>query len=419
MTPTMAFWVLAAGMIAVVLFMLVRPFMSRARSDARGDRQKRMSVYRQQFEELEQDFASRGLSEELYRQACSELERRLLEETAGAESAPASHSRLTRWVHAGSLAILIPTASVLLYLQMGDPLAMVHQDLPALTTGLPGSQTSRGIGELAEGLKRKLAQRPDDGDGWMLLARSYVELNRHAEAVSAFEQAVIFIPDDAQLFADYADALAVVHGRRLEGTPARLINAALALDPLNVKALLLAGTMAFDRRDYEGAMTYWERADAQTTAESALSRELTGIIAEAKSLRQGDHQVLPRSVEPMPVLPSRKGISGIVRLASFLDGRTSPGGTLFVFARAVEGPRMPVAIVRMENPTLPFRYHLDDSNSVMPGRTLSQAGEVVVVARFSKSGVAMPNPGDLEGMSSPIGVERESLDILIDTELPE
>jgi cytochrome c-type biogenesis protein CcmH len=394
---------------------------------ATGERESRLAVYRQQFAELEQDCKDGVLNDELYQQARRELERRLLDETGSADTAPTA----TRWqvnsrLVAAVLAIIIPTASGALYWQLGNPLAITHPSASSPTTQ-GGSdfdhQTSEGLDALSERLKKKLEQNPNDGVGWALLARSYVEIGRHADAVPFYEKAMKLIPDDPQLLVDYADALGVLHGRKLAGKPELLIQQALKIDPNHVKALMLAGTVAFDRKEFGQAAQYWERASANlpTDAEVEVRQELLSGIAEAKELAGGKPAMVKAVGGAAPsTMPGGQAaaISGTVSLAPSLAGKGAPTDTLFVFAREMDGPPMPVSIVRATKQDLPFTFQLDDSTSPMPSRKLSGAGTVVIVARLSKSGQAMPQSGDLEGMSQPVKSGVDGITVVIDRERP-
>ncbi len=274
---------------------------------------------------------------------------------------------------------------------------------------------------LSERLK-KLEQAPGDGVGWALLARSYAEAGRHTEAVPIYERAMKLIPDDPQLLADFADTLGMLQGRKLEGRPQQLIQRALKIDPNRVKALMLAGTMAFDRKEFGQAVKYWERAGANLPVEGAeaLRRELLANIAEANGLAGGPST----EVKAPTVPPQNKGggraaaITGTVTMAPELSGKGNPADILFIFARSVSGPPMPVAIVRAAKRDLPFTFRLDDSNSPMPVRKLSEVGDVAIVARLSKSGEAMPKSGDLEGMSRVVRIGAEKVTVVINRELP-
>lgn len=424
---TLAFWFIAWAMTLLVLGLLLWPLLKRQASSGKDETEKRLSVYRQQFAELEQDHKNTVLTNEQYQQSKRELERRLLEETGPTETMPTARMQpVNSKMIAVALAVIIPTVSGLLYWKLGNPLAITHPSVSP-SAAQRGSdydhQTSEGLDALTERLKRKLEQNPNDGTGWALLARSYVEIGRHADAVPMYEKAMKLIPDDPQMMADYADALGMLHGRKLDGKPELLIQQALKIDPNHVKALMLAGTIAFDRKDFARAVSYWERArkNLPPDADREVMQELSSGIAEAKGLAGEGRKMasMPADV-PAPAKQNRQNlaISGTVTLAPSLAGKGSPADTLFVFARDTNGPPMPVSIVRATKRDLPFTFRLDDSTSPMPSRKLSDVGTVVIVARLSKSGEAMPKSGDLQGMSHPVTLGTNGITIVMDREIP-
>ena len=424
---TIMFWVITSAMTLLILGLLLWPLLKRTSTALPEDKEKTLSIFRQQFAELGQDRANGVLTDELYQQARFELERRLLEETGATEMTPATAQRHVsgRWV-ALALAIIVPTFSGLIYWQLGNPLAMTQPpaaSLSAQESAEDAHPSDDRLEALVERLKQKMEQNPNDGMGWVLLARSYEGLGRHAEAVPIYEKAITLIPHDAQLLADYADTLGVVHGRKLEGKPESLIQQALKIDPNNVKALMLAGTVAFNRKNYAGAAKDWEQARANLPADvdPELTQQLMAAITEARSRLGGGQETVTAYAEPVsPVQPTgqSRAIRGTVTLAPSLAGKGSPNDTLFVFARETSGPPMPVAIVRATKKDLPFTFQLDDSTSPMPSRKLSGAGPVVIVARLSKSGQAMPQSGDLEGTSQPIQSGLDGISVVIDRERP-
>jgi cytochrome c-type biogenesis protein CcmH len=427
---TIIFWLIASSMVVLILGLLLWPLLKRTGTAATGEQEKTLSIFRQQFAELEQDRANGVLTDELYQQARRELERRLLEETGTIETRPTSATRqVSGRPVAFALAIIVPTVSGLLYWELGNPLAMT-QSVAVSSSAQEGSDEAHLSGDaldtLVERLKEKMEQNPNDGVGWVLLARSYVGMGRHDEAVSIYEKAVKLIPDDPQLLADYADTLGVVHGRKLEGKPEALIQQALKIDPRNVKALMLAGTVAFNRKNYARAAKDWElaRANLPADVDPELTQQLMAAIAEARNQLGGGREMASASMEASaPAQPAgqsgqSRAIKGTVTMAASLTGRGSSTDTLFVFAREMNGPPMPVAIVRATKKDLPFTFQLDDSTSPMPSRKLSMAGTVVIVARLSKSGLAMPQSGDLEGTSEPVKSGVDGLTVVIDRERP-
>lgn len=423
---TLTFWFIAWAMTLSVLGLLLWPLLKRHDIAGKKADQQALSVYRQQFAELEEDRKNQVLTEEQFQQSKRELERRLLEETGQKAAHPSRPPHLSKRAVVVALAIIIPTVSGVLYWKLGNPLAITHPDASS-TTVQRGSdydhQTTEGLDALSERLRKKLEQNPNDGGGWALLARSYAEIGRHADAVPIYEKAMALIPDDPQMLADYADALGMLHGRKLEGKPEELIQRALKIDPTHVKALMLAGTIAFDRKEFGQAVRYWEKASANfpPDTDNEMKNELLAGIAEAKALASGKAPMVAAAEGAVSQTKPRGQaavISGTVRLDPSLAGKGAPTDTLFVFARDMNGPPMPVSIVRATKKDLPFSFRLDDSTSPMPSRKLSDVGTVVIVARLSKSGEAMPKSGDLQGMSQPVKPGASGVSIVMDREIP-
>ena len=279
----------------------------------------------------------------------------------------------------------------------------------------PQAQIAAMVGKLEDRLKAE----PGDATGWSMLGRSYSVLGRYTDATEAFKRVIALQPNDAQAYADQADALAMANNRQLGGEPERLIARALALDPKNLKALALAGTIAFERADYTTAVRHWEGAVAVAEPGSELVRNLQGGITEART-RGGLAPAAGASAAAAPVAragsaaaPAQARVSGRVTLAPALLANAVPGDTVFVFARAVDGRRAPLAILRKQVKDLPFDFTLDDSLAMSPAMRLSSAAQVVVGARISKSGNAVAQAGDLQGLSQPVPLGTQDLKIEI------
>jgi cytochrome c-type biogenesis protein CcmH len=434
---TLTFGLIAAALTIVVLGILLYPLLKRQKTVAKGlEQEKTLPIYRQQFAELGQDRASGLLTDDQYQAARQELERRLLEETGATDTASAAAGQMVNVKFVAlALVLTIPAASGVLYWTLGNPEAMTHPMASALSGPQGDSDETRqmaeGLNNLIDRLKQKLEQNPNDVTGWTLLARSYMAMDRYDEAVPIFDKAVKLNPNDAGLLADYADALAVHQGRKLEGRPEALIEKALKLDPNHVKALMLAGTVAFNKKDFALAAKDWERARANLPKDSdpESAEQLTAAIAEAKQrmggapLMAAANAPLSSSAAPADHPPVKKAgaglaITGKVVLGPGMESKSSGADTLFVFAKDQNGPPMPVSIVRASKKDLPFTFRLDDSTSPMPSRKLSDLDTVVIVARLSRSGRAMPESGDLEGMSGPVKPGTEGLTIVIDRQRP-
>ena len=323
---------------------------------------------------------------------------------------------------AAALVILIAGAG---YAWTGSPALLGRAPHTAATSpsadgAAPAAEFTREqVEAMVARLAARMQEQPDDPTGWAMLGRSYAALGQAPQALAAFERALKLKPDDASTLADYADASAVQNGGTLEGEPLKLIERALKADPTHVKALVLAGTAAFNRQDYAGAVAYWERAVKIGPAESGLVEMARSGITEARergtlpATAQANAPKPALSSAPSPVAAAASGIRGRVSLAPALQGRTQPDDTVFVFARPANGSRMPLAILRLQVKDLPASFTLDDSLAMSPAARLSAAGSVVVGARISKSGQALPQPGDLEGLIGPVPVGSAGLNLVI------
>lgn len=318
----------------------------------------------------------------------------------------------------GTLTAFVLILAGIGYAWYGTPEAL-RGDVPqAAQDGPPGHDAQMGqIAAMVGKLEERLKGQPDDAEGWSMLGRTYSVLGRYPEAVAAFKRVVALRSGDApalaQALADQADATAMAAGRRLAGEPEQLIERALQADPKNLKALALAGTIAFDKQDFARAARLWEDAVAAAEPGSELARNLEGGIAEARS-RVGQ-PAAAASAAP-PAAPAAAQVSGRVTLAAALQGRVAPEDTLFVFARAAggsAGPRPPLAILRKQVKDLPLTFTLDDSLAMSPAMRLSSARQVVVGARISKSGNAIAQPGDLQGLSPTVDVGTSGVAIEI------
>lgn len=289
------------------------------------------------------------------------------------------------------------------------------------------------IEAMVQRLADRLKTQPDDAEGWSMLARAYLVTERLDDAAQASARALQLRPDDPQALADHADVLAMKNGRTLQGEPMQLIERALRLDPDHVKSLALAGAAAFDSGDYALAARRWERAavlapvgspvaqQAREGAEEARRRALAGTVPAVPS---GTAPAMPSAApgSGAAVLPTASSarVAGRVELSSALAQQVGPLDTVFVFARHADpqAGRMPLAILRAQARDLPLDFALDDSLAMGPGMGLSSASRVVVVARISRSGQAIPQSGDLEGESAPVGLGARGVRIEISRTLP-
>ncbi|MBW8054519.1 MAG: c-type cytochrome biogenesis protein CcmI [Nitrospira sp.] len=403
----MIFWLLIAAMVAVAMAMLLPVLLGRGQLGGNPRKAINVAIYKERFAELEAEVKSGALNEEQLELTQRELERNLLEDVKGEDddrtaAGPARSART-----ALAIALILPVIAVGLYFALGDT-GLVSRS-PATLAQAPGGLPTGvdSVEDMVEALRARLQRQPDNAERWLLLARSYLVLERYDESVLAYARAHQLLGDDSQLLADYAEALAFANGNRLNGEAARLAARALELQGDNRKALWLMGIVAVQRGDRAQAKAYWTRLLQLAPADSQEVRLLQQYIAQIDNAdvqaSEGERASAPASAPKMKSAAApAASLSVRVALDPALAQRATPDDTVFIFAQAAQGPKMPLAIVRKQVKGLPVTVTLDDSMAMIPAMKLSRFKQVVVGARISRSGQATPQSGDLEGRTGVI-----------------
>ena len=414
-----AFWIFAA-LLLVLALALVLPALLKANGGnknlADGAAQANLSVLRSQLTQLDADFAAGSINAEQLALAKSEIERRALEEESAPESnvAPAKSTRT-----ALALGLLMPLLAVGIYGFTGNIQALDPANLQAKAETDPTpEQIEAMVSAFAARLEAVPASEAPDPKAWEMLARSYAAMQKFPEASKAYKRAVELNPGNAQIMADHADVLAMLQGQSMAGEPTRLFERALVLDPNNVKALALAGSAAFEKKDFTKAIEFWSKAQGLAPPGSDFAKGLASSVEEARlaSGQAGTPQTVAKSASTPAVASAN--IQGIVSLLPALTAKVAPDDTVFIFARAAQGPRMPLAILKRKASELPITFTLDDSTAMADELKLSRFDLVVVGARVSKSGNALPQSGDLVGQSTPVKAGDGKLTLVIDNVQP-
>lgn len=412
------FWIFCAVLLIAALPFVVWPLWrkSAANNDVLRDAAN-LEILRDQASELESDLNNSLLSQDAFEQGRRELQVRLLEEVKTTEL-PVVEVRNPARILAIVLALLIPLGSVLLYSVLGSSKAMQPQQQQ--------NEVAEGFGVLRseaalQELEAKLVKLPENPDGWLMLARSYTELQRYPDAVRAYQQLVKLVPNEAQLWTNYADAMAMNNNQSLLGEPTKFINKALQLDPENTTALALAGSSDMERGDYVAAITHWQRLVSLLPPDYPQIQMIHDGINQAReflSQQKGGKALLaklPAADAPAkPAADPALAITGKVSLSPALLAKAAPTDFVFILARAAEGPKMPLAVIRKQVKDLPVEFTLDDSMAMQPQMKLSGFDKVVVLARVSKSGTPMAQAGDLEGTAGIVKPGSKGLTITID-----
>ncbi|MDO8466084.1 MAG: c-type cytochrome biogenesis protein CcmI [Gallionella sp.] len=418
------FWIICAVLLIVALPFVVLPLwrniIGNGSTEAKKEIQRdaaNLEILRDQSAELEADLRDGLLAQDAYEQGKRELQARLLEEvviTAQPTRLPRRPARIVAIV----LAVLLPLFSVPLYLTLGNTNALLPQPDAAVGGDFGIIRSEAKLQEI----EKKLAQQPENPDGWMVLARSYTELQRFPDAVRAYAQLVKLVPGEAHIWANYADVYAMNNNQSLLGEPTLFLAKALELDANNPMALALSGSAAMERGDYAAAITHWTKLTDLMPPDNQELKMIRDGIQQARNflaLQKGGKEKLAK-------LPAGKGsgkvadnpastITGRVSLSPALGGKAVPTDTVFIFARDAEGSKTVIAALRKEVKDLPLQFAFDDSMVIQPKVKLSGFGKIEVVARISKSGNPIGQPGDMQGSTGIVKPGAKGLNIAIDT----
>lgn len=411
------FLVVGTLIVVLVLALLFRPFYWKGAGADVSRRQLNTMIYKDQLARLEIDRNEKMIAQDDYEQAHAELQRRLIDDDSVADAKVTLQPPKKTMIGIG---IALPVLAVVLYVGLGNPATLDPK-------GPQHKVDASELNTMLEGLAKKLEKEPDNLQGWAMLARSYKAVGRNAEAEQAFGRAGSLLDSDAQLLADYADVIATNAGGNLSGRPTALIEKALKVDPNNGMSLWLSGTAAFQRNEFDKAIGTWERLVVQLEPGSEDEKMLQNAIGEAYAKSGKQAPVVASAAAGSTPNPHTKGpaanvnpnasVSGEVELDPALKAKAQPTDIVMVIAR-LPGTRMPMAVLRAPATQLPLKFTLDDSLAMNPASLISSTAEVEVEVRISKTGMAMPEPGDLLSKAQVVKVGAKGLKLRVDRVRP-
>jgi cytochrome c-type biogenesis protein CcmH len=422
-----AFVILAAAMLVIALAFPLVPLLRK-----RGHVAAAISGDPRRLKALDDALAAGVIDSEEYKAKRATL----ASSTPYTTTAPASRATLLATL---ALALLLPASAILLYRTIGEPDALDPARLAAAAQSASGEH-GVDMSQAIAGLVAKLNESPENADGWALLGRAYQATGQFAESRDALKRAYDLSPDNHDLTVEYAQALALSNeGRRIDGQARQLIEGVLKADPDHQRALWLIGISDYQAGNYNAAITAWNRLLPNLPPDTDIAQSVRAQIAEAQKLggtvEMADVPVaapattgLAASTAPATSAATTSEPAAIgdapsltvnVILDPKLKDRLDPSATLFVFARAANGPPMPLAIQRVPASGLPLTVTLDESMGMLPTMKLSMFPQVIIGARISKSGNALAQSGDLQVLSEPVDVARKQpLDLVINSVVP-
>ncbi len=391
----MSFWLTLAALTALAIALLLLPLRRRQRdTPAASDDQLR------RLREFEADVAADDIDQAIAPTLRAELERAVLEALPTGDEAPSTHHRS----HAAlvMLCLAAPLSALGLYWQLGSPeLAMFSASHPHLDWGKQATSIDYFVGRVRE----RLATSPDDADAWALLARTEMELGHYDEALAAAERLNLVNPEQPAAMLLLVDALLMSGGEEHHSRALALTAKVLSITPNNPTALVMKGMFQQQEGDGTGALATLQNALALSGKDTPLHAEIEQLISRGG----GSVQAAAPKVQ----------VKVSVTLSPALAAQAAPGDTLFIAARALDGPPMPLAVSRHTVAELPLTLTLDDSMAMVAGHSLADVQQFYVVARVSHTGTATASAGDHEGKSATLSVkDAPHINLSIDRVLP-
>jgi cytochrome c-type biogenesis protein CcmH len=429
------FWISAAGLIVLAMAFIVLPLLRKHFRTGISSNELNLSVFKQQLEELDSDLESGILDQERYDAAKIDLEKELLSDISdNLENETSGSAGRSRWMALAALAV--PLVAISLYLTLGTPEIIQRlKEQPVASSseahpGTPGMKNMPPMEELVKRLAEKMQQNPDNPDGWIMLGRSYMALKQYPKAMDAYEHAMKIDSENANTLLAYGEAIGASSGNDFTGKSAPLIEKAYKLEPENPNALWMSGILAYQKNDYQTALTRWEKLQGLLTPQSNELETVSNAIDDVRSklglapaerslpsIAKADQRPPQQSAEP--AASNGKAVQVKVTLSPELKGKVSPNDLVFIYAKAISGPPMPLAAARKRVSDLPLTLTLDDSMAMMPQMKISAFPKVKVGARVSLSGSPMAQSGDLEGEVTPVTPgQGELVSVVIDAVHP-
>ena len=410
----MTFWIIAALMTGLGLLVLLLPLRRKVGDITDDARARNLRIAREKIAEL----AAGTLDQAAYDQAKEEVEQELLEDVALPDQHVAGGNSGTKAAMA-ILLVLVPALGFGLYLLLGSPrfVDVAGAGSVAENPHAQGSDKAPTMAEIQEALEKRVKEQPDDAEAWFMLGRLYAGMQRFADAAKAYEQVARLTDNHPQALIAWADALAMTQGGRLSGKPYELVKQALDQAPDDPTALWLAGQGAREVNDYQNAIYYWRQAEAGLADKPDFVMELRDLIASAKraAASAGVEVEDPGSSVD---LAKPAGIELRLSIAPELKSKVKPDEPLFIFAKAVDGPPMPLAAIRMTAGELPKEVVLTDANLLRGGK-LTDHKQLKIGARIARSGQPMAASGDLQSAEVVVDVPAsEPVELVIDQVVP-
>ena len=385
----MSFWIIAAALLLLALALLLIPMM-RARDVTEDDQrqQQNIQIAQEKKSTLEAQLADGEIDQAAFDAAYVDLQNALALELGSREAS--SEVWHGKWMSVAVL-LLVPVASVTLYLNHGEYRVIEN---PALVKASPHRQNNTApqmsLPEMIAVIEERLAANPQDAEAWFMLGRANMSSRNFSAATGAFRRASELLPQEPGILFALADSIAMQKNGLMAGEPEELVLRGLEIAPRFPNGLWLAGMAAEQRGDFAGAHRYWSLLLPQLAEDPQTSNEVRQMLAslEARDPSLAQPSQAATAAANGPELTLRVDITAELRQ------QADPATAVFVYAKAMQGPPMPLAVKRMQLADLPATLTLGDEDAMMPAMKLSSFDQVIVGARVSFTGNPVAQDGD-------------------------
>ncbi len=387
----MIFWFVVAGLLALALIIFVLPILHTPRlSDTTGRQHQNIQIAREKKALLNKQLELAELNQDEYGEALRDLQTSLALDLERDEKL--TEQQPGKWI-VWFVAVLLPVSSISLYLNLGEYRVIENPVLAEVGKAAQANAVNNqnmSIEAMLDRVKQRLRDNPEDAEGWFILGRTLMSLKQIDEAVTAFQRTYNLVGDEPGLMFTLADALALQNKGSLAGEPSRLVERGLEIAPRDPTGLWLAGLAAEQRKEYRLAHEYWRKLLPLISGDAESTTEVQRLLA---ILEKRDPTI--EASATTTVSPTGASINLKVDLDVNLRDQTAPGDSVFIYARAMQGPPMPLAVKKLTVGDLPASVSLSDSDAMMPTMKLSSFDQLIVGARVSKSGNPVAQVGDL------------------------
>ena len=420
-----SFMFLSLILLILVLWLITPALLGKRAINQDDTDQQNAAIAKERLSELSFRLEKNEITQQEFEQTKLEIEKSLLQDVRDGEVKKFNAPKIER--NAFVIIAAVPLLSFALYWLWGSPDSININGQPPQNISTAQQEAQRAklgsVEDMAALLEEKLIKAPNNPKGWYTLGRTYISLKNFDKAVEALRKVNELVRNDVTVMLTLADAMAMARKGDLQGEPFDLVKKALSLEPNSPTGLWLAGLAYEQNKEYKTAIKHWKRLLPLVSNEPRSIHQIKSLIIAAENKLGIKPSVsLAPVINPATPEADNKQTASIrvnVSLSNKLKSKANENDVVLIYARAAQGPRMPLAIVRKQVKDLPLSITLDDSMAMQPAMKLSNFSSIEILARVTRTGQAMPQSGDLVGQVGPIDINQtKPVDVLINKTHP-